>query len=100
VRLVEMRRMSMKKAILVGLIPLTLSGCMWQSVSGKYLQIANEICDGTENIHSVDILAVGDVQVYCLDEDGRSITKDSYGLVAVTVVDDYLRSQYLKENTE
>lgn len=90
----------MKKILAMLILSLPLSGCFWQSVSGKYLQIANEICGGTENIHSVDVLAVGDVQVYCLGENGYSIRKDMDGFQKVTVVDEYLRTQYLKENTK
>ncbi len=90
----------MKKILLAGLVTLTLSGCMWQSVSGKYLQIANKICGGTEQIHSVDVLAGGEVQVYCLAGDGVNFRENETGLGNRTVVDDYLRKQYLKENTK
>lgn len=88
-----------KKLLTVGLLSTTLTGCFYQSVSGKYLQVAVEICGSPSQVHSVDSVWSGDVQVFCREVGGDTwITYDN-GEIYITV-DHYMKQRYLEENTK
>lgn len=55
----------MKKLLVISLVPLMLSGCMYQTVNSYDIMRASAVCNGVEDVHEITSNFLGDENVTC-----------------------------------
>lgn len=55
----------MKKLLMISLVPLMLSGCMYQTVNSYDIMRASAVCKGVEDIHEITSNFLGVEYVTC-----------------------------------
>ena len=61
----------MKKLLLVGVLPLTLTGCWYQSVSGYEIEKATKYCQNFGGVEKILEDWLGETAVRCVDKEEK-----------------------------